>query len=523
MFSERFQFTLSGLMLLVAVAAGYAWLIGHPEIGAPIVLIGMPLLFALYVVCVALPRAISQEHPPGLFSRWFWWQPTEPHAEPRSDPAAPAAFAAAPTPIESFDRFSTETVDPAGAYQFANETSPRQHEASRIMTSTNGILTADLLGKVTVDAIEVTIVKLPCKSTFHLAGGDFSQQGQPTPRALVKVVGSNGVVGWGEVTPCPTWCYETSETITSTIRKYLAPAVVGMPAWNFDAIARKMDRVIQPGATIGQPLAKSGIDVAIHDMLARTLGVPLYVLLGGKRLDRIQLSYIVSAADADEAAAQTRRGLELGYAAFKIKVGMHGEQRDFEIVAAVYATAPKGTFLWVDANQGYGLDNAIRQAKRMATLGVAAFEQPLKGSRPSEFRRLVELGAVPIAIDESLCSPTDLIEYIKAGAVDLPVAKIQRCGGLWWSRQFCHIAESAGLRLMGSGLCETDLGLATGVHLFAAFGIDLPCDLNGRQFVESSYLGQTVHINGGFATVPDSPGIGVEVDESLVRQFDAGI
>lgn len=380
-----------------------------------------------------------------------------------------------------------------------------------------------LLKSLTIEAIEVTIVNLPCKATFHLSGGDFSQQGLPTPRALVKVVGSNGVAGWGEVTPCPTWCYETSETITTTIRKYLAPALLGMPAWNFDVIARKMERVINPGATIGQPLAKSGIDIAIHDMFARTLEVPLYVLLGGKRLDKIQLSYVVSASNPDEAAAQTKRGLELGYTAFKIKVGIHGEEEDYKHVAAVFETAPKGTFLWVDANQGYGLDNAIRQAKRMATLGVAAFEQPLRGSRPSEFRRLVELGAVPIAIDESLCSPTDLMEYIKAGAVDLPVAKVQRCGGLYWSRQFCHVAESAGLRLMGSGLCETDLGLATGVHLFAAFGIDLPCDLNGRQFVESAYLSRTVTIENGWVTVPDSPGTGVEIDETRVHTFDAGV
>jgi muconate cycloisomerase len=383
-------------------------------------------------------------------------------------------------------------------------------------------MTTDLT-RVAIDAIEVSVLNLPCKATFHLSGGDFSKQGEPTPRALVRVVGSNGVIGWGEVTPCPTWCYETSETISSTIRKYLAPALLGMPACNLDAIARKMERVINPGATIGQPLAKSGIDVALHDMLARTLGVPLWVLLGGKRLDRIRLSYIVSATSADDAMAQTKRGLELGYDAFKIKVGIHGEEEDFRQVAAVYETAPKGAFLWVDANQGYGLDNAIRQAKRLATLGVAAFEQPLRGSRPSEFRRLVQLGALPIAIDESLCSPTDLIEYVKAGAVDLPVAKVQRCGGLWWSRQFCHIAEAANLRLMGSGLCETDLGLATGTHLFAAFGIDLPCDLNGRQFVESAYLRSTVTIDSGCVTVPDTPGTGVEVDVAKVREYDSGI
>jgi muconate cycloisomerase len=309
----------------------------------------------------------------------------------------------------------------------------------------------------------------------------------------------------------------------TTIRNYLAPAAVGLPAWDFDGLHRTMERVINPGATIGQPLAKSGIDVALHDLVARTLDVPLYVLLGGKRRDQIQLGYIISAHTAEEAAQLTRRGMELGYSAFKVKIGIHGEEEDLRQVAAVRDTAPPGTFLWVDANQGYGLDNAMRQARRLAELGVQVFEQPLKGSRPSDFRRLVQLGAVPIAIDESICSPTDLMEYIKAGAVDLPVVKVQRCGGLLPSRNFCAVAEAAGLRLVGSGLCETDLGLSVSCHLYSAFGMDLPVDLNGRQFVESAYLGTGAEIRGGMVTITARPGTGVEVDETLVAKYDAGI
>lgn len=379
------------------------------------------------------------------------------------------------------------------------------------------------LAKLKIEAIEVTLLNLPCKATFLLAGGTYSTQGEPTPRALVKVAGSNGLCGWGEVTPCPTWCYETSESIVSTIRNYLAPALVGQAAWDIDAVHRTIERVINPGATVGQPLAKSGIDVALHDLLARTLEVPLYVLLGGKRLDEVRLSYIVSAHDADEAVAQTRRGLKLGYTGFKVKVGIHGEAEDFRQVAAVAETAPKGTFLWVDANQGYELDSAIRQARRLADLGIEAFEQPLKGSRPSDFRRLVSLGAVPIAIDESLCSPTDLVEYVKAGAIDLPVAKVQRLAGLGPSRLFCTVAEAAGLRLLGSGLCETDLGLSAGCHLFSAFGIDTPVDLNGRQFVESAYLSRRAVIENASVRLTEAPGTGVEVDETLVRQYDSGL
>jgi muconate cycloisomerase len=340
---------------------------------------------------------------------------------------------------------------------------------------------------------------------------------------LVKLVGSNGAAGWGEATPCPTWCYETSESIVSTIRQYLAPAVVGLPAWNIDQVVATMDRVIQPGATIGQPLAKSAVDTALYDMLARSLQVPVYVLLGGKRLEQVPLSYVVSANTADDAAYQTQEGLNLGYTAFKIKVGMHDEALDRRIVRAVHDTAHADAFLWVDANQGYGLDTAIRQAQSFAKLGVRAFEQPLKGSRISAFRRLVRLHKTPIALDETLCSAADLLEYIRQDAVDLPVAKLQRCGGYWHSRQFCAMAEAAGLRLMGSGLCETDLGLAHGIQLFAAFGINLPCDLNGRQFVESAFVRETVTIKDGCVTVPDQPGCGVVVDEEKVRRLSVEI
>lgn len=504
--NDRFQFTLTSAMLLVAASAGYFWLIKYPEYGAPLVLVFGPLLVAVGLVL----WQVSWDRWLGIFFR-------APRSRGRRESAA--APPALPVPEAAFQLFDpVERAEPAGSNPLAAKLGETAMHGQKTMSHIPGVL-----GSLRIEAIEVRVVNLPCKATFLLAGGAYSQQGQPTPRALVKVVGSNGMAGWGEVTPCPTWCYETSETITSTIRKYLAPGLLGLPAWDRDALHRRMDRLINPGATIGQPLAKSGIDVAVHDLIARTLGVPLYVLLGGKRLDVIPLSYIVSAHGPDEAAQQARNGLELGYSAFKIKVGMHGAERDLAIVEAVQQLAPQGAFLWIDANQGYTLDTAVRQAKRFAELGVAALEQPLRGSRPSEFRRLVELGAVPIAIDESLCSPTDLIEYIKAGAVDLPVAKVQRCGGLWWSRSFCQIAESAGLRLLGSGLCETDLGLATGVHLFAAFGIDSPCDLNGRQFVESAYLRETIQVADGEVVVPDRPGIGVEVDEALVAQFDAGI
>lgn len=75
------------------------------------------------------------------------------------------------------------------------------------------------------------------------------------------------------------------------------------------------------------------------------------------------------------------------------------------------------------------------------------------------------------------------------------------------------------MRLMGSGLTDSDLGLAASLHLFSAYGIDTPVDLNGRQFIDSPYAGETVRVEKGVARVPDAPGLGVEVDEAVVREL----
>ena len=372
---------------------------------------------------------------------------------------------------------------------------------------------------VRIDKVEAFVLDLPAKALFMLAGGAVSRPGEPTPRVYVKVTGDNGVVGWGESTPCPSWSYETTETIYWTITRYLAPVAVGRPVWDLDGLNRAMNRAIMPGISAGQPIAKAGVDIAVHDMLCRTLGIPLYQLLGGKRLPAIELGYIVSSDPPEDAADMMRRGLDLGYRSCKVKVGIHGEEDDYRQVAMVREVLGPNAFLWVDANQGYFLDQALRQSRRLEALGVAAFEQPIPANDIYGARRLMESTSIPVALDEALRGPEELAQYIRLGAVEVAIAKVQRSGGLWYSRQFCSLAESAHVRLMGSGLTETDLGLATAIHLYSAFGIDTPVDLNGRQFVEGPHIARGVHVEGGMATVPDGPGIGVEIDEEALRRY----
>lgn len=372
------------------------------------------------------------------------------------------------------------------------------------------------LPDLTIDRVDVFAVALPTLRSFGVSGGSIAIAGRPSIRVLVKV-SADGVAGWGEATPVPAWTYETTESIVTTIDRYLAPAILGRPCWDLDAVTAAFDRAINRGFSIGAPLAKCAVDVALHDLIGRALGLSLGTLWGQRRRETIPLGWVVSGQRPEEVARSVAEGKDQGYTAVKVKIGLHPEREDLAVVQAVrdeIGDAP----LWVDANQAYTVDAALRIARALAELGVTAFEQPLPANDIAGLRRLRDASPVPVALDESLRHPSDLATFVRLGAVDVAIAKVQRTGGLTLSRRFCAMAEDAGVRLMGSGLTDSDLGLAASLHLFSAYGVDTPVDLNGRQFVASTYTTDTtVVVADGVARVPTGPGLGVDVDEDAVR------
>ncbi|MEW2355558.1 enolase C-terminal domain-like protein [Spirillospora sp. NPDC029432] len=378
------------------------------------------------------------------------------------------------------------------------------------------------LGDLKIERVQTFPVALPTRRSFGVAGGAVAVAGRPSIRILVRV-DAGGATGWGEATPIPAWTYETAESIVTTIDRYLAPAILGRPAWDLDGIARIFDRTINRGFSIGAPLAKCAVDMALNDLLGRAAGVPCGVLWGARRTDRIELAWVVSGQSPAEVGDSVAEGRGLGYGAFKVKIGLHDEATDAAVVEAVRAHAGPDAPLWVDANQGYTAHAALRMARRLGPLGVTAFEQPLPANDVAGLRRLRADCPVPVALDESLRHPSDLATFVKLDAIDIAIAKVQRSGGPTLSRRLCALAEDAGVQLMGSGLTDSDLGLAASLHLFAAYGIDTPVDLNGRQFVESPYAASTVRVEGGTAHVPDGPGLGVEVDEATVRRLTVDV
>ena len=96
---------------------------------------------------------------------------------------------------------------------------------------------------------------------------------------------------------------------------------------------------------------------------------------------------------------------------------------------------------------------------------------------------------------------------------------MSKVGGIHYARQMCDLALNAGLKLIGSGLQDAPIGFAASVHLFAAYGMTDPVDLNGPQFIAEDYLKHPFPVERQTALVPSGPGLGIEIDEARVARF----
>jgi L-alanine-DL-glutamate epimerase-like enolase superfamily enzyme len=368
-----------------------------------------------------------------------------------------------------------------------------------------------------IERIDVLPLRLPLKAVATLSRGVSRTIEEGKQLVLVKMTADDGTVGWGEAGPSRRWSAETTHSCYTSIKHYLAPALIGRDAFDIAGLHAAMNVELAPGLDPGQPIAKAALDLAAHDLVCNKLGINLQSWLGTKAADRIELSYLVSAPEVEGTANSVQAGLKEGYRAFKVKVG-HEPQLDIDRVRAVLALA-KGCTVWPDANQGYTLEEALRAARGFEALGIELFEQPIAMSEFHGMKKLLSATSMTIALDEAAMGLPLVIDLIRRDAVEGLVIKVNKTGGIHYARQFCDLARNAGLKLIGSGLMDAPIGFAASVHLFAAYGIDYPCDLNGPQHIGGDYLAEPLPMEGKFALVPQRPGLGVVMDEGKVASL----
>lgn len=366
-----------------------------------------------------------------------------------------------------------------------------------------------------IEKIELLPVRLPIGSVLTLPRGASRTIGEGKQIILVKLTGEGGTVGWGEAGPSRRWSAETTYSTYTSLKNYLIPVVEGRDAFDIAGIHQAMNTELAPGLDPGQPVAKAGIDLAVHDLVCKSLGINLQSYLGAKRLDRIPVSYLVSGPNPEEVAKIVKNGWELGYRGFKVKVS-HNPDVDLENVVAAMEAAP-GAVVWPDANQGYTLDQALIMARAFENLGIEVFEQPIPMTDVYGMKKLLASTTMNICLDEAAMGIPYLIELIRREAVEGIAIKINKVGGIFYARQMCDLARNAGFKVIGSGLMDAPIGFQASVQLFAAYGIDFPSDLNGPQHLTDDYLAEPLPKDGQDALVTVTPGIGCVIDEDKAR------
>jgi len=368
----------------------------------------------------------------------------------------------------------------------------------------------------TIASIQTIPIIYPTVGRFKFFEGP---RGQPSgrPSVLVKITADDGTVGWGQSVPTPRWSYETLETVDSTIRRYLAPELIGRDPFDLDGIRAVMDHAIAPSFSTGQPICKAGIDLALHDLAGKLRGQSVASAWGRHGRDQITLSWTLNPRSLNDVEGLVAQGRQRGYQNFNVKIAPD-PKFDLELCRLVKRLAPEG-FLWADANGGYDEATALDVAPKLADIGVPVLEQPLPANRLTGYRRLRQQKALPIIMDEGIVSSVELVEFIKLGLLDGVAMKPARCGGLAEARRQIEIVRNEGLMFLGSGLTDPDLSLAASLALYGAYDLKYPAALNGPQFLEGSILKHPLADSEGKLAVPDAPGLGVEIDETKISRF----
>lgn len=361
--------------------------------------------------------------------------------------------------------------------------------------------------------VEVYPTAVGMKDVFTIGTGFVGDPDAAGHHIFVKITTDDGYIGWGEQRALPSWSYETTESITSTIKYHITPLLLGRNPLHLNGIHNVIYQTLKPAVSNGHPFAKAAVDIALHDLCGQILNVPLHILFGGKQHNTLPLSYALS-IDTPKIMALKAKALS-PCSCFKVKVeGM--SEVDEERIRAIHEAAPNAK-LWIDANQSYTPSNALELLKRVENINeVYCMEQPVASQDWFGMKRVREAASIPIAIDEGCFTYFDLGKIARLECADAVVLKVCKSGGLTECLKSVYVAEANAIELLGSGLTEAGVGFIASIHLFSTMDLVLPAELNAPVFLQTMAI-SGVEINDHVVTVPDGPGLGITPDEDYIK------
>lgn len=308
--------------------------------------------------------------------------------------------------------------------------------------------------------------------------------------------------GFGCAAPDRAVTGESVHSVINAIKDVAEPAIRGSDPLR---IARLLEELREPlGA---HPAARAAIDMALHDILGKKAGLPLWKLLGGFR-ERIRTSITIGILPLDKTIVQARGWVRMGFTCLKLKGGVDFEG-DIERLLRVREEVGRKIDLRFDANQGYTVDQTLQFVKRTKRARLQLIEQPTPKGQPDLLGRITAEVQVPVMADESLMTLRDAFRLAKNGLVDMVNVKLMKVGGIAEALQVNAVARAGGIEVMVGCMDESALSIAAGLHFALARPNVVYADLGGHIGLANDPAALAVHFRDGYLHPTGRPGIGI--------------
>ena len=348
--------------------------------------------------------------------------------------------------------------------------------------------------------LRVEVERLPLRlvEPYVLANEEVDE----VANVLVRVVTDGPHVGLGIAAPEAAVTGEALDECERLLRDEAVPLLIGA-----DPLRRVVLTEAFREAAPAAPAARAAVDMALHDLLGKHTGLPVWRLLGGFRT-HLPTSMTVFIHGHEETVRRAKAQVAEGFRALKLKGG-NDVEGDIARVLAVRAAVGPHIELRFDANQGYTAEEAEHFIAGCDGVGLTVFEQPTPAGELDVLRHLVGAVPVPVMADESVLSLADAFRLARRNAMDMLNLKLAKVGGLDAATQMNGVARAAGVEVMVGCMDEVALSIASGL----AFACSRPnvelADLDGHLDLLDDPTTGAVELRDGCLWPLDAPGFGL--------------
>jgi len=320
---------------------------------------------------------------------------------------------------------------------------------------------------------------------FVIARGGYSHH----RNVIVRLTDGDGLEGYGEAAP-NRYYGESVSTVIAALGQF-KPVLERADPFSLESIEAHLNRVLRGNAS-----AKSAVSSALHDLVGKRLGLPVFRLWGLDAATTPQSSFTIAIAENHELERRVAEASE--YPILKIKLGT---DRDTEIVRIIRNAAPDKR-LRVDANAAWTAKHAVRMSDFLAEQGVEMLEQPVAANDIEGLRFVRKRSKLPVFADESCLVATDVAKL--AGAVDGINIKLAKCGSLREALRMVHAARALDMQVMAGCMIESSLGISAIAQISPLLDY---ADFDGAALLSSDPF-RGASIAGGVIRLSDEPGLG---------------